>query len=425
MRNFTRPEGPAPMMATDAEEDIRSPRGENYFLPLVVGQRRPPIPKNLSFYSSFIFLSFFASILASGPLWWPPQSFAFGPESLFWKRFFFVGFAVSLAGFALFHQSFSRRRILAASTVSFFVGMCWVDVNQLQPWAFQYVIMIATLAFSPDPEESFRLIMAGIYCWSGFHKLNPAFAHDVFPNLLAGGAFAPIIPQAALLPLSLLGGYTAGALEILIGVLVLSSHPLATGFSQAMHAFILASVVPSGKLYLAIVPWNIACMILVTLLPKHRKVQDHAWNRVILVVCFIMPALFFCTHWYPVYASWNMFGGNTPRAVFFSSSPGWDDIAMFPNDLQFFWYVRDEFKWWQFDPNKHVHATFLMHSFEYWIATIGAPPAPQQRVYVDMFRKLCQLAGNSPTLGMVIEYQSHWIVPWTFPTETWHCSSFS
>src|SRR5262249_26243386 len=108
-----------------------------------------------------------------------------------------------------------------------------------------------------------RVLVAGIYLWSGLQKLNYSFHSDVYPWLIE--------PLASYLPTSMFSrlkdaGLAAPIVEATIGIglLVPIVRPLAIALAVAMHAFILLSIGPLGLNWNSVVwPWNIAMIFLV------------------------------------------------------------------------------------------------------------------------------------------------------------------
>src|SRR5688572_8473665 len=94
------------------------------------------------------------------------------------------------------------------------------DQMRWQPWFYQYAFMLAALGFcSPDVHEekretllnSYKLIVANIYFYSGLQKFNPAFVNDILPWM-----FQPIAkvlpPSLHVIPMSF--GFLIALLEM-------------------------------------------------------------------------------------------------------------------------------------------------------------------------------------------------------------------
>ena len=61
------------------------------------------------------------------------------------------------------------------------------DVNRFQPWAYVYLAFLISMAWyhwRPHPKRlvgTLQFILVMVYLWSGVHKINVQFIHDVFP----------------------------------------------------------------------------------------------------------------------------------------------------------------------------------------------------------------------------------------------------
>jgi hypothetical protein len=161
--------------------------------------------------------------------------------------------AVVLALVAVLYRPMRRRALVIA--VLGVVCLSFWDQSRWQTWLYQYIVMLALLSWYPfDGTQkerasgvlwACRLVVGGIYFWSGLHKMNVAFMSDVFPWMVApfvGHASTGV--QRAVLQL----GIVAPATEIAIGVglLIRRFRRAAVVAGFLMHAFILASIGPLG-----------------------------------------------------------------------------------------------------------------------------------------------------------------------------------
>lgn len=138
------------------------------------------------------------------------------------------------------------------------------DQTRWQPWFYQFALMLAAIGFagSERPKAALntcRWMVASMYFWSGLAKLNPSFAANIVPFLLAPftkHSFGHLV-------------YAAGIIEAGIGagLLLPRSRRVAVLLAVAMHAAILVAIGPIGSNYNpAIWSWNVSMAALLFVL---------------------------------------------------------------------------------------------------------------------------------------------------------------
>jgi hypothetical protein len=76
----------------------------------------------------------------------------------------------------------SGERAYLSLVVALFALLAALDQSRLQPWAYQYALMLAVLACAPRSEgkgetprfalAALAVILANVYFWSGVQKLR-------------------------------------------------------------------------------------------------------------------------------------------------------------------------------------------------------------------------------------------------------------
>jgi len=217
------------------------------------------------------------------------------------------------------------------------VFMMAQDMNRMQPWFYQYLLMFFILAFFNfrcDDSRlqssiiiTFKLMIAAVYFWSGLQKLNPNFLADTFPwlmepvtNHMAAGS----IEHFRFL------GYSFPLIETATGtcLLIPSLQKLAVMSAIIMHVFILFILSPLGHNYNPVVwPWNVAMILFVLLLfynDIHFSMVDlrNAFSyhsvKIVIALFVLMPLLNFFNTW-DSYLSHNLYSGNTSGGVIYVS----------------------------------------------------------------------------------------------------------
>jgi hypothetical protein len=293
-----------------------------------------------------------------------------------------------------------RREIMIALFVVL-VLVVLQDQSRLQPWFYQYMLMLLAIALAgrDRPVAALNtccLIIAATYVWSGLAKLNPSFIGDTFPFLVK-----PFIGAEQGVGLWLVRhlAFLAPLLECALGVglLIKRSRPLAVLAAIAMHVFILITIGPFGRGVNAVVwPWNLA-MIAFLLILFFRRTEDPAprdiiWGRafafqkIVLVLFALMPALSFFNLW-DHYLSSALYSGNRNSGVVYLSDAVFDRL---PDQIED--YVTEEGP----DRNK-------LDIFDWSVGELNVPSYPEIRVFKNVTREICRYASDDPSVELVVQ----------------------
>jgi len=202
-----------------------------------------------------------------------------------------------------------RRPVLIAIVTG--VALLWMgDQSRWQMWCYQYLVMLIALAaysWRPDDEagreaalNSCRIVVAGVYFWSGLQKVNFSFMLYGFPSLME--------PMTSVLSPGLARvvnwtGFVVPVAEAGIGVGLLLSRTrrFAAAAALGMHAFLLLLLGPLVSNYNPVVwPWNAAMMGFLVVLflgfgsVEAQHVMSPRYGRlhvVVVILFWVMPAL--------------------------------------------------------------------------------------------------------------------------------------
>jgi len=304
-------------------------------------------------------LGWLAGVALSPRLWLSDRAYPLTPVSDFWPTIpppldlvLFGGLVLALLAMLVWPRPKGTKWVLA-SVLGLALVLALGDQSRWQPWAYQYFWMTFALFWYPwrdsqgaapsqrsIPLHACRLILAGIYFWSGCSKCNHNFRESVFPWL-----FGPLLdllsPEAAEFARQYLS-YAVGPLEALIGfgLLVPSLRIPSVIFAVVMHVGILWVLGPFNHCWNTIVwPWNVVMPALVIVL--FWRVDDVSfleltWPRwraghcALLVLFWILPALHGWGYW-DSYLSACLYSGNTAEA---SVRFGWPSLLHLPEDVQ-------------------------------------------------------------------------------------------
>jgi len=265
---------------------------------------------------------------------------------------------------------------------------CSLDQNRWQPWEYQFLFMLAAIIFLKEEKHllfACRLILAGIYFFSGLSKLNSAFLHDIWQNLILrrwlgiGPVGVWVIRAGYLLPL----------IEMAAGAALLISRtrkPAALAMI-AMHVMILMMLGPLGLNMNAVIwPWNIVMLCLLVLLfykTTFNLANDFfyrplAW--IILVCWWVLPWLQLGGYW-DKYLSSVLYSGGVEQLYICTNS-----VAAEKQMAVYYEYV-----------SKIVPCSRPLSVFYWGVKEMKTAPYPQRRNFnaiIKAWEKKYPNAGN-------------------------------
>lgn len=261
-----------------------------------------------------------------------------------------------------------------------------LDITRLQPWVFHYVAILLLFSLAVPRHytetrvlDAARIVLAGIYFWSGVQKLNARFFSEIFPWFT----------EKLWLPF----GNTGLSVALFVGLLVPFIEALfALGFltkrfrtgalvgAACMLVLVLASIGPTGHNWNSSVwPWNIAIFgTAVTLF----------WGLETTFVAFIIRQRHNVLAWVmgfvfwllPLgnfvgltdnYLSWSLYSGKVPEAAILGNQEFLQTISPTAAD--------DELRFIRWSMND-----------------LNLVPYPEKRVFISLFDSVCQTYPDEP-----------------------------
>jgi hypothetical protein len=282
-----------------------------------------------------------------------------------------------------------------------------IDQTRLQPWVYQYAIMLGVLAGQPSSATdetaagptlaANQLVIVCLYFWSGAQKLNWSFGHEVLPTLLESAGVH--LPGAVVSVLPIVGiGVAVCESLIGIGLLITRTRRVAVWLALSFHVLVLLLLVVTWR-NSVVWPWNIGMMLMVMMLfwrsdstllwSSLRRRRAPVWKRrsvqAVFVICGLAPALSF-VGWWDMNLAAALYSGNTSVAVVHISEQVRDHLpaAALP----------------------HVFTTrrgeLMLPFYEWSLAELNAPPYPEVRVFRKLARQVCAYAGEPDETELIV-----------------------
>ncbi|MCU1267595.1 MAG: hypothetical protein JWM21_3913 [Acidobacteria bacterium] len=367
----------------------------------------------LSYLRRVIAGAYLCGMLMSLRLWFglgrtfPRVPMVNGLPAFVWSNDYLLS-ALLLAALILSLVSKRPSRYLLA-VVMFTALLVVVDQTRLQPWVYEYLLMLTVLAFwqpgtRHENDEKVagtilsanQLIVAMLYFWSGVQKLNWFFGHEVVPGLLESAHTYLPATLWRYLPIASL---VIALCELLLGVglLIRRTRQASVVLALLIHFTVLILLIGARR-NSVVWPWNVAMMATAVLLfwrSQHSPAPEiWRWRRlnvpgylpkVALVICAVLPASSFFG-WWDMYLSAALYSGNTAVAVMRITEQVRGRLPL-PAQQQVFATKRGD----------------LMLPFHEWsLAELNVPPYPEVRVYRQLARQVCAYAESPQEIELIV-----------------------
>lgn len=293
------------------------------------------------------------------------------------------GWFVLLAVFMLVN-----RRPRPAILLFFLTGifMCLSDQTRMQPWFYQYMLMIFVLMFYnwrvDEPKiystvfTTIKIVMGLVYIWSGLQKINPHFFNETWPYLIKPFERFGTPEMCNYLQKF---GYLVPFIELFIGLGLWfrSSSQVAVITGILMHVLVILMMAPFSEHFNAVmVAWNVTSIFLLYIIFAGRTevyyyhLSSTLAFKPLYVVVFlmgIMPALYFFNRW-DANLSYTQFSGKNKSADIYLT---FEARKKLPFYLQYFTYETER-GYYRLPLN-----TWAMHELQ-------VPGYPEKRVFLQI-----------------------------------------
>ena len=341
-----------------------------------------------------VLVGLLASIILSHNLWAGDRWF---PKTTLIEDYFGVPYPYDFIQLGvlilLIVFSFStQKKLPTILLILFAVYMCFDDQNRLQPWFYNYILMLFVLLFYKyrvdEPNNyttvfiSLQLLVALIYIFSGIQKMNSSFVPDTFEWMVS--SFDTVLSKRQLGMVTKFG-YVIPYFELSVGVLLLVKQLrfIVVPLVILMHIMILIMLGPTGKSYNSVVwPWNIIMIALVLLLfadVKQERFFDIAFLfkgfsfYTVITLMLIFP-IFSLNNQYDSYLSSSLYSSNLNNCQLILSNKAYKQL---PHDIQKYCSTNEDY-----------NVLFIKK----WVETeLNVPCVPEYRIFKNAHHYIIQL----------------------------------
>lgn len=290
----------------------------------------------------------------------------------------------------------SKKKLPAILLILFSVYLCIDDQNRLQPWFFNYILILLVLLFykyrMDEPNNyttvfiSLQVLIALIYIFSGIQKMNDSFVPDTFQWMVS--TFDTILSKRQLYLVTKFG-YVVPYFELSMGIFLLVKplRFIIVPLVILMHVFILITLGPLGQdCNVVIWPWNIIMIILVLLL--FANVQSERFFDIsflfrglsfytVLTLMLIFP-VFSLKNQYDSYLSSSLYSSNLNDCQLILSNRAYEKLP---------YYLR-HFTTTNKDQN-------VLYIKQWAINELTVPCVPEYRIFKTVHQYVIDITGTN------------------------------
>ncbi len=377
--------------------------------------------KRLKFLQSIVCLGFLAGIFFSFELWLPinrtfPRVPVFIDVSMWFDRLLTIILIISLVSIIIF----PKRKICKFSAITSLLFLAIFDQMRLQPWVYQYFLIIVLFTFHDWKKKIssptlllIQLLIASLYIWSGLQKLNYNFVFETLPLFLS-----PLQTLVSInkLPLIFLG-LTWAMIEIIIGCGLIFHKTRRFSIYSAiiMHTIILTLLI--AKNYNQIVWfWNATLILLVfcSFWKTDNSIFEITQNTIsgreflITIIVFasaILPFLSF-------FGLWDM---NLSGALY----SGRNEVGVIRVNENLFENLPPQIKKVIFETKNDNQK--ILPLFEWSMNELNIPVNPEERIFKKITRKVCGFAREKNKIELIVK-KSPTIIDGSFELNRFDCN---
>lgn len=345
------------------------------------------ITQRLDLIKIVVLLGILVSVVLSYNLWagqrWFPKAPLFSFLPVIPAPYDYIALFVFISLIIL--SVINRRKLPLIFLIIFSVYLCLEDQNRLQPWFYNYLLILFLYVFYrkrvDDPNNftsvfiSIQLLVALVYIFSGIQKFNSHFVNDSFLWLI--NPMKSILSERQLGQFSKIG-YAIPYIEILIGfgLLFRQTRFIALPMVILMHLFILFMLGPFGNSYNYVVwPWNIVMILLCLLLFANVKPErffdlsflfKSSCFYIVITLMLIFP-VFSLNNKYDSYLSSSLYSANTHNCQLVLSDKAYHKLPLY---IKHFVITNSDYN--------------MLYIKRWAITELNVPCVPEYRVFKEV-----------------------------------------
>jgi len=294
-----------------------------------------------------------------------------------------------------------KNRIVLSLLFSVILFLLLQDQLRWQPWVYMYLLLLFPfLIFKNENKREFinylKIIIIGVYLWSGIHKLSPNFIDSTFYSMIR--VFFNIGDEALIHKFKFIG-YTIPIIEILIGIFLIIPRFRIKGVYLAIitHLFILIYLSPNpiGIGFNSIVyPWNLAMMLIVfslfykntntLIIYKLLHIKIQLINTFGILLFWILPLLNIFNLW-DHYLSFSLYSDQTNYYYINVKTESKTEI-----DKSLTPFIIDKSS--SYIPYiEHISGDLFIDINKWSLTELNVPFYPESRVFNSFSKKFCEL----------------------------------
>ncbi len=326
-------------------------------------------------------LGLLLGLLISYPAWLSERVYPFAPIFEFSSLLLPFSTAIFLLLIiSLVSNLFALRRLWLHSLISLSLLTLLIlpDYTRLQPWIFHYlsIFFLLTFLYKTSGEmtakvlNATRILLAGIYLWSGIQKFNTYFFTNTFPWFTEHYWFGE---QGYYLAVII--AFFVPLLEAFIGLGLLTKRfrKPALALSVLMFMVVIGSLTVGHNWNPVVWPWNFILLAMAFTLflnqeDTFRDMIQKAKKNLLAILTTLIFILLPAGNWFGFtdhYLSWSLYSGHVPRA----------EIRL----------TKDLAK----DLNLETSDTNLYDFAKLTTANLNLVPYPEVRVFEKIYQELC------------------------------------
>ena len=290
---------------------------------------------------------------------------------------------LALIGILLMQVIFQKRSLFIVSLLILSYLLCQ-DLMRWQPWVYLHGLFLFPFCLSSKKGEHlfnyYRIILIGIYFWSGFYKFNNDFAELVFVDSIRQVFNINLTKYSYL-------AYSIPITEIFIAVALIfqKTRKLASILAILIHLGILLWLSPlGGNSNSVIIPWNLMMIAFIYLCFIRRDDQSfvsltqiRSFPSLIALSAVFLPILYSFGYW-PYYFSFNLYSGQGKSFyISLNDEDFLNEDESFRNSCYSSEYINNR-------------NTINLSSWSY--RSLNVPTPNDEKVYIKVAEEICKKA---------------------------------